>query len=949
MLRLAALLLLLSFAACSPPAPSCDTTNCTGCCDAQGTCQAGNVGAACGQLGLACSICQPTDSCVVGLCISRAGSGGGAGGGGGGGGGGGTTPTDAGLDHCAVATTSLVFATTALTTTQQLTFTLTNTTADQVAVSVTQPDDGTSFYLSTSGSLPLPPGQTLSLVVNYRPQTVGTHTTFFNVAPANDCLYQRVTLEGRAVATLFEWTPTTLDFGYLAPTTELLRDVTFSNHSDQPVAVTNLAVSTTAPQFRLVTGTSLTVAPGGTASATIGFRPTVLGPRLGVLNFNTSLPMLLVGSVSLRGSGGAPALSVAPTLDFGRVAYFPTASPPTSQARDLEVSNSGPRIAPPDARANLHFGVNGQVPYFDVVPGSGTAAGEFTVAFGASYDPVLGLDSGASLPLRVTFTPVSAGLKAADLVIHSNDPSSPDRHVALTARGVTLSPCTGLTVAEALPLEFGQVAPGSVVRRGFTLTNTGANLCLLSNLQVASAPYALGGGPIAEFELAPGEKRTFIVELSPVGVLPTTPMALNGQVTVFVSSPTAPVLSLALSATVGQNCLVLVPGRELDFGTTAPTCRSVERVVRVHNQCAVTVTLNSSALVGAPFSATAALVNGTVVQPGGAPLVARYAWRPPALGRDVGALVVTATQNGVQLKTALFLQGTATAQGVASETFVSPVTPKADVLLIVDDSCSMSDKQQALAANLTSFLNYANSTGVDYHLGVTTTDMVAVRGSLQGTPAVLLPTTPNLLATAAGRVIVGTNGDAIEQVLAPALAALTPPLRYGVNAGFLRADATLGVISVSDADDQSPLPVSTYLDLLTNLKGPNQLTFSGLMPLSATPPVANCVYDGVASVRTLAAVNGLGGDAEEICNLGWASALGAIGPKAFGFRTTFALAGSPDVASTTHPLSVSVGGVPFPAGQWTYDAATRRVTIAPPYAPAPSDALTVSYAGLCLP
>jgi hypothetical protein len=77
---------------------SCDFTNCTGCCDAQGACQSGTASTECGVGGAACSACQLGEVCSFGLCGSTAtgggnGSTGGGTGGGttGGGTGGGTT------------------------------------------------------------------------------------------------------------------------------------------------------------------------------------------------------------------------------------------------------------------------------------------------------------------------------------------------------------------------------------------------------------------------------------------------------------------------------------------------------------------------------------------------------------------------------------------------------------------------------------------------------------------------------------------------------------------------------------------------------------------------------------------------------------------------------------------------------------------------------------------
>lgn len=81
--------LLVAFTpACSPPAKKCNPTSCQGCCDSTGACQPGSAPTACGQVGNACQVCLPNQSCSGGLCTAGSTGGGGTGGGTAGGGGG---------------------------------------------------------------------------------------------------------------------------------------------------------------------------------------------------------------------------------------------------------------------------------------------------------------------------------------------------------------------------------------------------------------------------------------------------------------------------------------------------------------------------------------------------------------------------------------------------------------------------------------------------------------------------------------------------------------------------------------------------------------------------------------------------------------------------------------------------------------------------------------------
>src|SRR5690349_10507523 len=51
--------------------------------------------------------------------------------------------------------------------------------------------------------------------------------------------------------------------------------------------------------------------------------------------------------------------------------------------------------------------------------------------------------------------------------------------------------------------------------------------------------------------------------------------------------------------------------------------------------------------------------------------------------------------------------------------------PQVDVLFTVDDSSSMEDEQGKLVDNFPRFADYFLGSGVDYHIGVTSTDLVS--------------------------------------------------------------------------------------------------------------------------------------------------------------------------------------------------------------------------------
>ncbi len=201
---------------------------------------------------------------------------------------------------------------------------------------------------------------------------------------------------------------------------------------------------------------------------------------------------------------------------------------------------------------------------------------------------------------------------------------------------------------------------------------------------------------------------------------------------------------------------------------------------------------------------------------------------------------------------------------------------KMDILFVIDDSGSMAEEQANLVSNFPRFIEildaYRTDTGnpLDYRLGVTTTgrDLTTLLNvSIMGmtTTMTLNESGPNgellqecgmprkWIETADSDVSgtfscvaeVGTGGSGTEMPLLMTEWALTERVADGSNAGFLREDALLAVVILTDEDDCSrpedtielnidfsmlataadtcdpsaTLPVSRFLNTLDAVKG----------------------------------------------------------------------------------------------------------------------------------
>lgn len=155
---------------------------------------------------------------------------------------------------------------------------------------------------------------------------------------------------------------------------------------------------------------------------------------------------------------------------------------------------------------------------------------------------------------------------------------------------------------------------------------------------------------------------------------------------------------------------------------------------------------------------------------------------------------------------------------------------KMDLVFVIDDSGSMQEEQSNLATNFPMFAqllsSYTTPDGehIDYRIAVTTTgkdlmytvssgpvtlpqnedgDNGAFRNNCNMTKRYLEPSDANMEQVLSCRANVGTGGPSYEMPLLMTKWALGDRITDGTNAGFLRSDALLGIVMLTDEDDAS--------------------------------------------------------------------------------------------------------------------------------------------------
>ena len=259
------------------------------------------------------------------------------------------------------------------------------------------------------------------------------------------------------------------------------------------------------------------------------------------------------------------------------------------------------------------------------------------------------------------------------------------------------------------------------------------------------------------------------------------------------------------------------------------------------------------------------------------------------------------------------------------DTFQQNPVESVDILLVVDNSGSMDPYQEELGKNFNSFLTYFIEAEVDYHIATVTTDVVA-DGAGQISGGTIIDTeTSNADQVFTDIVNVGTVGSGNEMGLEGAYLALTEPLISTANAGFLREEASLSILFVSDEEDSSPRPVNDYINDFRNIKGQRARDVFNASALTVvdlhTCDRQEAAYSTV-NTRYVDMANQTNGIVGDICEEDFSNIVTDLSLNASRLRDTFYLSSTPDASS----LRVWVGDeqLDCDSGRYTYDMVARE-------------------------
>lgn len=288
--------------------------------------------------------------------------------------------------------------------------------------------------------------------------------------------------------------------------------------------------------------------------------------------------------------------------------------------------------------------------------------------------------------------------------------------------------------------------------------------------------------------------------------------------------------------------------------------------------------------------------------------------------------------------------------------FIQPTGEPADILFVMDKSCSMIDDATQLNYNIPLFFDALDQYNIDYHVGVISTDvigeplgeLVSWEGSLFATPQDDGPFVFSMMNGIAGMQGEGESGiDAIFAAM---------KLGKDYNQSFFRTLTPLHLIVVSDEEDSSthrePVELYRFLQQWSGERN-EKVYFSGVLTL----PESTCGIYGGSSVgyRYMELVDHLQGELADICNDDWSSILSDLALLAtpnlyqefylseIPLTDDFCLMSEKENCIEFHVVHDGITFSYENSGMLEYDPVGNGVKIIEGYTPINGDLITINY------
>lgn len=391
--------------------------------------------------------------------------------------------------------------------------------------------------------------------------------------------------------------------------------------------------------------------------------------------------------------------------------------------------------------------------------------------------------------------------------------------------------------------------------------------------------------------------------------------------------------------------------RYIDLGQWPPNCTSPRKTIEITNSGDETLTIDEMSVAPNPGGVFRSLpLDPRDLAPGETTEV-NVDFTPSDYRAYPSAAISIPSNDPDEPLVQVVVDGEGSEVSSWNDRFAQEPARPVDVLFIVDNSGSMSGEIDDLANTFEVFINSFASLGLDYQIGVITTDMddPAQSGRLLGPDPVIHPGLPDPVAAFVLATELGSSGSGSEKGLAAAQAALTAPLVGTTNAGLVRKGSSLSLIVVSDEDDDSADSIvpATFATWLEGYQGDPALTrFSAVAgPPSGIFPCISLIsgISATPAIRYNRVVRDTGGIHISFCDMDMTSILSSLAVVSTGLKRTYTLSQTP---SRPDEMVVDVEGMIVPhdlTNGVSYDPTSNSITFHGAWIPRPSQTIDVSY------
>jgi hypothetical protein len=274
-----------------------------------------------------------------------------------------------------------------------------------------------------------------------------------------------------------------------------------------------------------------------------------------------------------------------------------------------------------------------------------------------------------------------------------------------------------------------------------------------------------------------------------------------------------------------------------------------------------------------------------------------------------------------------------------------------DILWVVDNSHeNMEVHQNRIATKMQAFYDGLIANKTNFRIAATTMDMSnsGAQGDLLGSVPVVTRATPNAVARLSDLLKRGGEGANAEIGLGAMKMALEKETSKGNAAKFLREDALLVIVFVTDDKDFSVGTPNDYKLFLDGLKGENSLgsqkwiaNYIGVTDLNDP----NCRTYGDYAVRGedyIELAQGSGGVSDSICNTDFSSYIDQITLRLKSVLNRYKLEDIPILDS----LTVYKNGVSVREDKtngWIYEAEKNTIVLNGSAKPGPNDDIEIKF------